>query len=176
MLSLWPIRRRSVAALSISRHLEFDGDGIVILLHREDTKSKRAESCRLDEQLVPYFQRYIGEVRPRLNGSHSHDGLWASVKGFPLKPGGLYDIVVKHTHRAFGKPMGLHDFRRAAATYLAAKAPELIGLLPGVLQHTKPEIAEQHYNIARSIEASRRHVVTVQRRCEQLRLSSLLER
>ena len=52
--------------------------------------------------------------------------------------------------------MGLHDFRRAAATFLAIDAPDKVGLIPGVLQHASPEVGERHYNLARSVEASRR--------------------
>ena len=52
--------------------------------------------------------------------------------------------------------MGLHDFRRAAATFIAMDAPDKIGLIPGVLQHASPDVSEQHYNLARSVEASRR--------------------
>src|SRR5262245_2102107 len=56
----------------------------------------------------------------------------------------------------FGKLMGLHDFRRAAATFVAMEAPEKIGLIPGVLQHDSPDVSEQHYNLARSMEAGQR--------------------
>jgi len=52
--------------------------------------------------------------------------------------------------------MSLHDFRRAAATFLAMDAPEKIGLIPGVLQHAKPEVSDRHYNLARSMQARRR--------------------
>jgi integrase/recombinase XerD len=52
--------------------------------------------------------------------------------------------------------MGLHDFRRAAATFLATEAPEKIGLVPGILQHTSIDPGERHYNLAHSVEASRR--------------------
>jgi hypothetical protein len=52
--------------------------------------------------------------------------------------------------------MSLHDFRRAAATFLAMDAPEKIGLIPGMLQHVKSEVSEQHYNLARSMQAGRR--------------------
>src|SRR5262245_32881204 len=48
--SLWQMRRRSIAALTFSRHLEFDAGGMNILLHPEDTKAKRAESLRVPEQ------------------------------------------------------------------------------------------------------------------------------
>jgi integrase len=172
VLSLWPMRRRSIAALTIDRHLEFDSEGINILLHREDTKSKRAESCRLHEQLVPYLTRYLSEVRPRFYGSDRHKGLWASQQGCPLTAGGLYDIVRKHTRRGFNKPMGLHDFRRAMATFLAAEEPRLVGLIPGVLQHADPKVGEQHYNLARSIGASRRHLSVIRQMRDELRLFS----
>jgi integrase/recombinase XerD len=42
LLSLWPIRRRSIAALTVSRHLEFDDAGVNILLHPSDTKARPA--------------------------------------------------------------------------------------------------------------------------------------
>ena len=66
LLSLWPIRRRSLAALTVSRHLEFDDAGVNILLHPADTKSRRAESFRVPEQLLPYLMRYLKEIRPDL--------------------------------------------------------------------------------------------------------------
>ena len=59
--SLWQIRRRSIAALTVSRHLEFDAAGVNILLHAEDTKAKRAESFRVPEQLLPYLLYFEGD-------------------------------------------------------------------------------------------------------------------
>src|SRR5262245_43722833 len=82
LLSLWLIRRRSLAALTVSRHVEFDAAGANMLLYPEDTKAKRAESFRVpEEQLLPYLLRYLKEIRPRLLGRNRHDGLWASYKG-----------------------------------------------------------------------------------------------
>ena len=52
--------------------------------------------------------------------------------------------------------MCLHDFRRAASTFLAMDAPEKIGWIPGVLQHASPEVGDQHYNLSRSMQAGRR--------------------
>jgi hypothetical protein len=77
--------------------------------------------------------------------------------------------VRKNMVRGFGKATGVHDFRRAAATFLAIDAPELVGLIPGLLQHTKPEVGEQHYNLANSMGASRRHVAYLQRKRDKLR-------
>jgi hypothetical protein len=65
--------------------------------------------------------------------------------------------------------MGLHDFRRAAATFIAIDAPDKIGWIPGVLQHASPEVSERHYNLAGSIEASRRFAAHVARTRDRLR-------
>jgi integrase/recombinase XerD len=156
LLSLWPIRRRSIGALTVSRHLEFDDAGVNILLHPADTKSRRAESFRVPEQLLPYLMRYLKEIRPVLVGPSAHDGFWASYQGRPLIACRLYDIVRARMIAKFGKDMCVHDFRRAASTFLAMDAPEKIGLIPGVLQHASPDVSDRHYNLARSMQAGRR--------------------
>jgi integrase/recombinase XerD len=171
LLSLWPIRRRSLAALTVSRHLEFDDAGINILLHPADTKSRRAESFRVPDQVLPYLTPYLKEIRPILLGHSKHDGFWASYHGGPLSGDRLYEIVRARTTIKFGKVMSLHDFRRAAATFLAMDAPEKIGLIPGVLQHASPDVSERHYNLARSMQAGRRfaaHLANVKNRLRPL--------
>ena len=140
LLTIWPIRRRGLAALTVSRHLEFDDAGVNILLYPSDAKAKRAESVRVPEQLLPYLMRYLKEIRPVLLGRSCHDGFWASYQGCPLGGDRLYDIVRARIIAKFGKAMSLHDFRRAAATFLAMDAPEKIGLIPGVLQHASPDV------------------------------------
>ena len=83
LISAWLIRRRSIAALTVTRHLEFDAAGVNILLFPEDTKAKRAESFRVPEELLPYLLRYLKEIRPRLLGRRQHEGLWASCRSAP---------------------------------------------------------------------------------------------
>jgi integrase/recombinase XerD len=171
LLSLWPIRRRSIAAVTVSRHLELDDAGVNIVLHPADTKSRRAESFRVPEQLLPYFMRYLKEIRPILLGHSEHDGFWPSYHGRPLLAGRLYDIVRARVTAKFGKVMSLQDFRRAAATFLAMDAPEKIGLIPGVLQHASPEVGDQHYNLARTVQAGRRfaaHLANVRNKLRRL--------
>ena len=157
LLSLWPIRRRSLAALTVSRHIEIEGeDSVNFLLHPADTKSKRFESFRVPQPLVPYVKRYLKEIRPLLMGPRPHEGLWASYRQGPLTASRLYEIARARLAKRFGRDMCLHDFRRSAATYLAMEAPEQIGLIPGVLQHASPEVGERHYNLANAIKASQR--------------------
>ncbi len=169
LLSLWLIRRRSLAALTGSRHLELQPDGARILLYPEDTKSKRAESFAVPEELLPYLLRYLREVRPRLMGDRPHEGLWPSKKGGSLSGNQIYVIVRRHVLARFGKAMGLHDFRRAGATFIAMDAPDKIGLIPGALQHASPDVSEQHYNLAQSVEASRRFAVHLAKTRAKLR-------
>ena len=169
LLSLWPIRRRSLAALTVSRHLEFDDAGVNILLHPSDTKAKRAESFRVPEQLLPYLMHYLRKYDRACSARSNHDGFWASYQGRPLarRPD------LRHRPRAdlskFGKAMGLHDFRRAAATFLAMDAPEKIGLIPGVLQHASPDVSDQHYNLARSMQAGQRFAAHLSKARNRLR-------
>ncbi len=167
LLALWPIRRRSLAALTVGHHVEHHGDQVRLRLHPGDTKAGRAEDYVPHEVLAPYLDRYLQEVRPRFAGALGHDGFWASARGRPLSAQQLYVIVRKRTEKAFGKAMALHDMRRAAATFLAIEAPAQVGLIPGVLQQASPEVGERHYNLARSTAASRRfagHVTAIRKR------------
>jgi hypothetical protein len=101
-------------------------------------------------------RRYLTEIRPALVGRCQHDGFWASYQGGALGADRLYALVRARVAERFGKDMCLHDFRRAASTFLAMDAPEKIGLIPGVLQHASPEVSGKHYNLARSIKAGQR--------------------
>ncbi|MGA8689174.1 MAG: hypothetical protein WB662_04480, partial [Methyloceanibacter sp.] len=102
-----------------------------------------------------------------------HDGLWASYRGRPLIAGRIYDIVRARTKKKFGKAVGLHDIRRAAATFLAMDAPEKIGLIPGMLQHASPEPGERPYNLSRSVQASRRFAAHIAQARNRLRPVSI---
>lgn len=123
----------------------------------------------MPEQLLPYLTRYLREIRRVLLGRGAHDGFWASYRGRKLIAGRLYDIARRRITARFGKSMGFHDFRRAASTFLAMDAPEKIGLIPGVLQHASPEVSEQHYNLARSIQAGRRFAAHLANARDRLR-------
>jgi hypothetical protein len=169
ILSLWLLRRRSLAAPTVSRHLDVNANGVTMVLFPEDTKAKRAESFWLPEEVVPYFMHYLKVIRPRLVGPNEPDGLWVSYRGCSLSPGRIYDIVRARTKKKFGKAMSLHDFRRAGATFIAIDAPEMIGLIPGALQHASPGVGERHYNLAGSVAASRRFAAHVARTRDRLR-------
>lgn len=162
LLSFWPIRRRSIAALTVNRHIGWSDGRINLLLFSEDTKSKRPEAIALHPVLVPYFETYLAQIRPVLLRDRATDALWVSQHGTPLTGDGIYNAVRKHILKITGKPMCLHDFRRAVGTYIAHTMPEQIGILPGLLQHCDPNTGQRHYNLARSEVASRRFATVQQ--------------
>ncbi len=169
ILALWPIRRRSLEALTVTSHLEVNGDKFALLLFPEDTKARRAASFAVPELIQPYVEHYLRAIRPRFPKADQHVGFWASIRGRPLTAQWIYTTFREVTKSRFGRAMSLHDARRSAATFLAIEAPEMVGIIPGLLQHTSPEVGQQHYNQARSATASRRHVEQVESRRERLR-------
>jgi integrase/recombinase XerD len=161
LLSLWPIRRRSLASLTVDRHLIRSVAGLTLCLYPEDTKSKREEAFGVPSDLRPFVEHYLGHVRPRLMragrpSAHDHNAFWVSQRGTTLTADRLYASVRGEITGAFGKPMGLHDFRRSAATTFAIERPELARLIPGVLQHSTMDVGDRHYKLAGSAKAARR--------------------
>ena len=161
LLSLWPIRRRSIAALTIGRHLVRRRDAIILKLFDEDTKSGRPDTFPVPTPLVPYFDHYLDVVRPRLVRFEQHNALWASARGSPLTGDAIYQVMRYYSGERFGKRMGLHDMRRSAATFLAIETPENVGLIPALLQHTNADISDRHYNLAGMAGASRRYTKAI---------------
>ena len=156
LLSLWPIRRRSMAALTVTGHIVRSGRTLTINLFGADTKTGRPDSFVVPAKLAPYIMHYLDVMRPRLLRSEPNDALWVSQHGGELAAGAIYLIVRRRTLQHFGTPIGMHDFRRAAATSLAIEAPDKIGLASGLLQHAKEDTTGRHYNLAGSAAASKR--------------------
>ena len=75
--------------------------------------------------------------------------------------------------KKFGKAMALHDFRRAGATFLAMEAPDMVGLIPGMLQHASADVGQRIYNLSRSVQASRRFAAHLSKTRDRLRPVSL---
>jgi hypothetical protein len=126
-------------------------------------------------ELVPYVRFYLAQVRPRFVRRGDHGGFWGSAKLGRLDPGRIYCVVRARVLKKFGKLMSLHDFRRAAPTFVTTNAPEKIGIIPGVLHHSAPEVGERWYNLARSVEAGRRHTAALADIRARLRATNLPE-
>ena len=155
LLAARPMRLGNLAGLRVDRHVEEHGDHVVLNLSGNETKNRKPIEDWLPNDLVPLFQRYLREVRPRFYHVDRHQGLWPSSKGKPLTAPGLYQIVTRRTKAEFGRAIHPHLFRDIAATTLALARPEQALLSRDLLHHSDFRMTEGHYLHAQTAEAGR---------------------
>jgi integrase len=156
VLSLAPMRKRSVANLRISKHLSRVACAVTtIQLDESQTKNQRAIKYPLIPELEPYLADYLTRYRRVFVGACSHDALWTSVKGCPLSGNAIYDAVCRRTKAAFGRAMNLHLFRDAAATSLAIHTPAQVRAAADLLGHSSFAPTQRHYIRAQGVTAGR---------------------
>jgi len=66
-----------------------------------ESKSGRAFEIAVPENLVPFFEYYLREVRPKFTGADQHNGSWASTKGGPLTANAIARVITERTREAF---------------------------------------------------------------------------
>ena len=91
--------------------------------------------------------------RPALKTS----ALWISASATPASIGMTYGMIMKRTKAKFGRAVHPHLFRHGAATAVATEDPEHVYLTRDLLGHTSLSTSERYYNLAQSLEATRRH-------------------
>lgn len=150
-----PLRRRSLAALATGRTLRRIGEAWMVVLGPEDTKTREPLEFPFPEALVAELEFYLAEVRPRFPGAERHDGLWATAFGTAMSGDALHETITKRTCEAFGRPVGPHEFRRAAATTIATYRPDEVGGAQHLLSHRQPATTRDHYILAGNLQAAR---------------------
>ena len=150
-----PIRRRSLAAMRLGRHLVKVGGRWHLVFRADETKTHRPYEAPLPDFLAPFLEHYLNVIRPRFPKAFDHDGVWASSKGCPLSESALYHRVAKRTQAAFGRPINLHLFRDIAVTEIAYLDPVNIGMAPDLLSHGDQRSVDRHYNQSSQIRAGR---------------------
>jgi hypothetical protein len=128
LLAARPIRRRTFSLIRIGRHLRRIGEEWRLVFDGPDTKSGRPFEMTIPEQIVPFLERYLKEVRPLIGGADPHDGLWAGTKGCPLNGQAIYGVIAARSRAEFGHPIGPHLFRQCAVTTIAIVQPGSIGV------------------------------------------------
>jgi integrase/recombinase XerD len=182
LLSYRPVRLKNLAMMRLGRHLVKAGGSWRIVFAADETKSRIPYEAVLPAALAPRLDRYLDAHRPVLMRGEQADGradappihpdldaVWVSEVGTQLEYGALGRRVFVHTRDAFGRGMGPHMFRDAAATSIAIDNPKHIGDASLALGHAGHRTTEKHYNHARSLEASRRHAMTLSRLLEALK-------
>lgn len=152
-----PVRVRALLAMTVSRHLEISDCGMMTLsFEAKDMKDRKARRIPLPEPLVPYMRLWLDVHRPTLLQANESDALWISQRGNPMSGDSFTSGLALLTGRVFGITLRPHAFRHIAATSIATFAPEHVGIIRDILGHATLRMAEQHYNRATAVEASRK--------------------
>jgi integrase len=149
------LRRRTLAALRIGKQIKKIGDLWFLDIPAEDVKTKRPLDYPISPQLSQLIDIYVNEIRPFIAGAKTHDYLWASARGRPMKGGVIYNAVRRRTRKALGFPVNLHRFRRAVGTFWSAQDPENVRGVKDLLGHADFRTTEKYYIMAQSRLAGR---------------------
>jgi hypothetical protein len=155
LLAVVPLRRRTLTALTVSKHLVKIGECWLLDIPAADTKTRLALEFLLPDELSGRFSSYLTPFRPMIRGANGHDGLWASIRGRPMDDGSIYDMVRRRTTAAFGFPINLHRFRLAAGNLWAIADPTNVRGVKDLLGQMKFGTTEKHYIGAQSRLAGR---------------------
>ena len=153
LLATDPLRLANITALEIGRTLTKDRATWSLNIPAEETKAGRLHLAILPDWSAPCIDRYVEHYRPSFRNFESTSRLWLSRSGRPLGEDGLYRLVCKRTHDAFGKRINPHLFRSCLATSTAVHHGAQMGLAMTVLDHQSSDVIERHYNQAKMIEA-----------------------
>ena len=163
LLTLLPVRRRSLAALRLGESVFVTEDRIIIALPGDMTKTGVSWEAEVPPQSGVVLRTYLAEGRPILAGRSQEDDphLWLDRSGKGVRYDYIGALIVNATYRATGVRVPPHFFRDAAATTLTRISPQATRLIPSVLGHRGFGTAERHYIQAKTIEAGRDYAVLV---------------
>ena len=155
LLAAVPLRKRTLAALTVNRHLIKIGADWLLDIPAPDTKTRRAMEFPIPAVLSEPIDRYLNKFRAAITGADKHHGLWPSAKGHPMCGGAIYDAVRRRTMVGLGLSINLHRFRGAAGTLWSMVDPANVRGVKDLLGHTDFGTTERHYIGARSRLAGR---------------------
>jgi integrase/recombinase XerD len=162
LLALIPLRRRTLAALRIGKHLVQSGDLWALDIPAEDTKTKRPLEFPISGELSGRIDLYLKQFRCRIRGAGTHDGVWASSRGRPMHDGAIHNMVRRRTLEVLGFPVNLHRFRQAAATLWSSRDPVNVRGAKDLLGHASFATTEKYYIMAQSRLAGRAFARTIE--------------
>ncbi len=156
LLAARPLRTRNFTWLEIGRHVIRAGDRWLITIPAAETKTKVAIELWMPANLVPWFERFLGEIRPQFPAADHTNRLWLHEKRTDLPTIFLYRRIVRITENILGKPINPHLLRDCAATTLSLESPDLARVAPALLGHRNAATTARYYVQAKNLEASRK--------------------
>jgi integrase/recombinase XerD len=155
LLAAVPLRRRTLAALTIDRHLVAVGEHWMLDIPVADTKTNHALQFPLPLILSSSIAQYIKCIRPIYPNARAHRGLWPSFKGQPMTAGALYDAVQRRTRETLSVTVNLHRFRTAAGNLWSIHDPSNVRGVKDLLGHSRFDTTDKHYISSLSRAAGR---------------------
>jgi integrase/recombinase XerD len=166
LLALRGFRRGNLTSIRIGTHLTHRNDAWWLKFKGEETKNHRPIEVPFPEMLLQHLNRYLEHYRPLLAGRrYTGDRLWVTYRYRAQPPHSIGYQIVHQTKQAFGRPINPHLFRDCIATSIAIHDPINVRMAATILGHGTFATTERHYNLARSLDASRAfsEVVTARR-------------
>jgi integrase len=170
-LAMIPLRRGTLAALQIGRHLIRVSDHWELDIPAADTKTRRPLDYSIPKDLSARLDLYLERFRGRIRGSDKHAGLWSSHHSIPMRPDSINVAVHKRTRKAFGFGVNLHRFRHAAASFWSIHDPVNVRGAKDLLGQVTFATTEKHYIMAQSRLAGR----ALARAVDRLKADELLD-
>lgn len=171
------LRARNLSMIRCDEHLIYRNGQWQLLFGAHETKIKKPLELFISAEVAKHLERYLSVYRPILLTARGQQApapisaLWVSRDATPLCSSTLAHHIKRHTLAAFGLHINPHWFRDCTATDMAIRHPEQIGLVPPLLGHTDLKTSEQHYNLAGSLEAGRRHHADIAERRDNYKRS-----
>lgn len=150
-------RRRTLATLTLGTNFKRNDTGFAVWASGEDMKAGRSCAFRVSCLLNEVITGYLELARPQFpNGDDPTTGpLWLTSSGRALGPQGIKSAVAAITETQTGQRITPHRFRHAAMTTMATADGFDARHGQAFLDHRRPEISEQYYNLASQLDAGR---------------------
>ena len=161
-LALRPLRAKNFVELKIGRHVCRTKQGWLIVVPRDETKNHQHLEYSLPQAIIPWFDRYVQEIRPVFDRGLGSDELWLLENGGPLHRHALRKQIVKLTSVLLGSGLNPHLLRDCAASTLAIAGRPLAAA--PLLGHRNFATTERYYIQSYNIAASRRVSSLLRRR------------
>jgi integrase len=149
-LALIPLRRRTLVALRVGKHLVKSGGCWSLDIPEADTKTEDALDYSISRTISMRIDEYLERFRVRIPGAKNHSGLWASNKGCPMSGDAIYAAVFNRTKKALGFGVNLHRFRHAAASLWSIQDPVNVRGVKDLLGQDSFNTTETHYIMSQS--------------------------
>ena len=156
LMAARPLRVKNFAALELGRHLIKLDNGWLIAIPAVETKTHQPIDFELPVTLLPWFERYLSEVRVLFPQAGESTRLWLGKDGVMHDPRSVYHRITKLTRRLFGAPINPHLLRDCAASSLAAVSADMARAAAPLLGHRHFSTTERYYIQADNLAASRK--------------------